>query len=153
MASPLNEAGKFNCKVIMPTSAALLFTTSKGGTDGITLDIVTDCGKTITHTVWLSPKAWDRAIKTLTECFGFDGDFRKLANTLTFPNLECSIETEMEDFTTTSGKVIQTCKVKWLNPAKGASAPSDVRAVLGRLETIAKKDADRASTESFDTEW
>jgi len=134
----LNEAGKFNCKLVMPASATLLFTTSSKGTDGIVLDLVTDDNRTITTTLWLSPAAIDKSKDKLEKCFGFDGDFRKLANTLTFPNLDCSIETEMEEYPKQDGSTGRSCKVKWLNPArtKAKAGASDVRAVLQRLDTI-----------------
>lgn len=130
----LKQAGKFAARLILPASPDLHFVQSAKGTDGFKLDLQTDEGE-ISTTLWLSPAAYDRTLKRLQEAFGFSGNWKAFAaGRDKFQTLECSIETEMENYEANDGSIKQTCKVKWLNPAKSSAKLVDnLNATLSRL--------------------
>jgi hypothetical protein len=136
----LNRPGTFNATLVFPQDLTAMFTTSKNGSDGLLLDLLTDDGDTIQHTVWLTSKTYDKAIETLDKVFGFNGDFKALANGQPFPRTRCSIVVELEDYTTNSGKVIHTPKVKWLNLPIGSTGTSDVGGFLQRVARLSGGD-------------
>lgn len=144
----LNQAGTFSATLRLPEDQSTMFHTSAKGSDGLILDLVTREGHEIQHVVWLTANTYDKAVETLSKCFGFDGDFAALAQGRPFPRTQCSIVTEMGSFTKSDGKTIQTCKVKWLNPAGGVGATSDIQGVLERLRGLEGKPVAQIAKES-----
>jgi hypothetical protein len=128
----LNEEGRFIATV---TGAEL--GEAKTGTPYLQINFETDEGS-IAGRVWLSDKAFDRAMETLGECFAFDGDFENLAQ---LKDKECSITTEMESWEDNEGNTKETLRVKWINP-KGESNsldPSARQSLAARLSAKAGK--------------
>jgi hypothetical protein len=102
-------------------------------------DDVSEEGKCITWTGWLSDKAMPFTIKTLREAFGFNGDLNALQDgKVTFADMPCSFTTANEDY---NGKT--NLKVKWLNPInKQSSTPAlasdEVKAFIATINAKAK---------------
>lgn len=132
----IKTAGTYNATCILPKTAEQLFTTSSTGKDGIALDFVTEEGLEISTVLWLSPAAYERTLKVLTEVFKFDGNFNALAKGEGFPNYECKIVVEMEDYQAKDGTTKQGAKVKWINSRGPTRKPADVRGVMSRLSQI-----------------
>lgn len=128
----IKQAGTYNAKCILPRSAEQIFTTSASGKDGVALDFLTEEGLEISTVLWLSPAAYERTLKVLTEVFKFDGDFKALARGEGFPNYECKIVVEMEEYVK-DGVPKQAAKVKWINSRGPTRKPADVHGVLSRL--------------------
>lgn len=128
----IKEPGTYNAKCVLPRSAAQLFTTSNSGKDGIALDFVTEDGLEISTVLWLTPAAYERTLKVLDQVFKFDGDFNALAKNLSFPNYDCKIVVEMEEYQK-DGVTKQAAKVKWINSRGPTRKDSDVGGVLSRL--------------------
>lgn len=135
--SLLKKAGTYYAIASLPGTAEELFTTSKSGKDGLYLRFTTEDGEIITTTLWLSPNAYERTLQVLEQVFKFDGDFNALARTLTFPNLECEIVVEMEEFTNEKGETRSSPKVKWINSRGPKRTPANVASVLSRLAKLA----------------
>lgn len=127
-------AGTYNATCHLPRVAEMIFTTSANGSDGIVLDFTTEDGGAISTTLWLTPRAYDRTLKVLEEVFKFDGDFNALARGEGFPNYECKIVVEMEEYQhKTTGETKYSPRVKWINSRGPKREPADVRGVLSRL--------------------
>jgi hypothetical protein len=137
----LRTPGEYNATLVLPRTVEQLFHTSKSGKDGIALDFVTTDGGEISTVLWLTPAAYERTVKVLTEVFKFDGDFNALAKGAGFPNLDCKLVVEMEDYQGNDGTTKSSAKVKWIN-SRGPQRPdADVRGVMSRLSKITGQQA------------
>ena len=94
---------------------------SKKGTPFIELALETDDHSTIEAQLYLSEAAFDRTIKVLRECFGFDDNFDTAEGQLV--GGRCSIDCQLEPFTTEKGEVKEFLKVKWINPENQGAKP------------------------------
>lgn len=113
----LEEEGRYNAKV----TAAELNEVGENNTPCVQLTFETDEGS-ISGSVWLSDKAFDRSLGVLKECFEFDGNFEDLKPLV---GQECSITTELEEY-----KDEKRLKVKWLNPKGGPKLEAGARKSL-----------------------
>lgn len=130
--------GTYQATLKLPRIADQLFTTSTKGTDGINMVFDVD-GTEVSTVLWLSPAAYARTLEVLKDVFGFDGDFNKLAKTLSLPNLECQIVVEDEEYIAKDGTPKTRSRIKWINSRKAAQAPKDgVRGVLSRIAAMNK---------------
>lgn len=99
--------------------STVLFFSSKKETPGLKVTFKLETGDTIDHDMWLSDAAVEYTQKTLQEQLGFRGtDISVFLDcddcTKILPNV-VELVIENEDFTTDSGKVITTPKVKYIN--------------------------------------
>lgn len=90
-------------------------------------------GRSITHSAWLSAKAFDKTIENLLKVFPqWGGDLVKLANNQDdFDGFDCEIVVEEDDYSDRG-----FMKVKWLNPAGGggkAMPRAKVEGLVARL--------------------
>ncbi len=131
--SYIKEAGTYNARCVLPRTAEQIFTTSKTGKDGIALDFVTEDGAEISTVLWLTPAAYERTMKTLDTVFKFNGDFNALAKGEGFPNYDCKLVVEMEEYDGKDGTRKTAAKVKWINSRGPVRENADVRGVLTRL--------------------
>ncbi len=147
----LNRAGTFHCRVLASDNWIGQEATGTMYV-GLPLEVIegNEEGCHITAKMWLSEKAFDRTIARLAEVFGWDGDLGALVRgEFSFEDLECSIETEMEPYTTEAGQARQSCKVKWVNslgrggsgikPADSAALNSLVARMNGRAQATARQ--------------
>lgn len=146
----LNKVGIFPAKI-----SSTRFIESSKGNPGLRLISEVTSGECIGHSIpidlWLddtkvSPKdnltCFDRTMAKLVEVFDFAGtDIDQLVGK------DCSIETEEEEFETSSGKVARSIKVKYLNRAGGSAADLDkakvssIAAKMGKAAAILAKQA------------
>lgn len=121
----LNKAGRFKC-VVKPCGESWIGESTGKGTlyIGLPLEVTEgeEAGKHITASLYLSEAAFDNTIERMAEVFGWDGDLDALMNgQFSFEGMECSIETEMEDWTNAEGVTSKRCKVAWVNRVGGGS--------------------------------
>ena len=114
-------------------------------------DDVSEEGKCIHWTGWLSEKAMPRTIKVLGEVFNFNGDLAALnEGRIDFSDMPCSFTTEEEDY-----KGQKRLEVKWLNPINRKSSvpapPSDE--VKGFIASINAKAKELAIGKEGDDIW
>jgi hypothetical protein len=130
----LRSAGTFTCKVEMPASGWLAEIGEKN-TPCVQIPLVVCAGpmegKRITYFAWLTPNAIERTLRTLYDCFQFNGDFEVLAKDPNgFAGFKCRLVTEMENY---KGEI--RCNTKWLNPIDREFAPSLDRSRAASLIT------------------
>lgn len=93
-------------------------------------------GRTITHSAWLTAKAFDKTIETLLKVFpNWSGDLSRLAaNDGDFDGLNCEIVAEPEEY---EGKT--RIKVKWLNAVGGGGKPMAREKVEGLVARLNRR--------------
>ena len=143
--SLLEEEGRFIAKV----TAADLGEAKKTGTPFMQLGFETEEGH-VSGRLYLSEKAFDRSLKVLQECFGFDGDFENLDPIV---GQECSITTEFESWVNDEGETKQSLRVRWINPKGGPQMEAGARQSLAaRLSARAGGTAPAPEVESFESD-
>jgi hypothetical protein len=81
-------------------------------------------GDTGTAWLYLSDAAFERAVKTLRDAFGFDDDFETLPDQLVGKQCQIVVEEEADD------KGVLRPRVKWINPLRSAPRPLSNAEVL-----------------------
>lgn len=92
-------------------------------------------GETIGAFLYMSPRTIDRTVKTLTECFDFDGDIYALDDgTAPFVGREVMMVVEEEEYNNET-----RLKAKWVNPIKsgGGTRRFDLSSIAERTRQIA----------------
>ncbi len=107
----INKASDFEVTVM-----SAQFGESETGTPFVELSFENAEGERINGWVYLSEKAFERAVKTLRDAFGFDGNFETLPAQVT--GKRCSITTEFDEY---DGK--ERLKVKWINALRRPVKP------------------------------
>lgn len=105
---------------------------SKAKTPGVFFVFDTDHG-TIDGALWLTEKAYERTLKTLRECFGFNDNFNEIEWQV--KGCKCSITIEDEPDQKDATK--SWPRVKWINPV-GAEAAPVASSLLSDLSKRAK---------------
>lgn len=113
----LQSPGKYKATV----KAVQFGQSFKKGTPFIELLLETDDHYTIKAQLYFSETAFDRAVNTLRECFGFDDNFDTAEDQLV--GGRCSIDCQLEPFTTEKGEAKDLLKVKWINPENEGAKP------------------------------
>lgn len=94
------------------TTSNTQFGESDNGKPFIQITYTTAAGEVITGWNYLTDDAFEKTVKTMRECFGFDGKFATLAEQV--DGKPCSIVVETDNY---NGK--ERLKVKWTNPIGG----------------------------------
>lgn len=124
----LEKEGRFVAKV---TAAELGQVDNENQTPYVQMNFDTDEGS-ITGRVWLSEAAFERSLKVLKDCFGFDGNFENLDPIV---DQECSITTEFEEYEK-DGETKKSLRVKWINPKGGPKMEEGARKSLAQRLSI-----------------
>lgn len=104
--------------------------TAQTGTPYVFLLLRTDEREMTDAYLYLSEKAFERTLKTLSEAFGFDGDFDTISRQLV--GKRCSIVAEEED----DGFGLKV-RVRWINPEQAKTADKAFLAMLtGRARSL-----------------
>ena len=103
------------------------------GTPFLNLYLVDENKNGIGAWLYLSEKALPNTIKTLTDAFGFNGDFETAVEQIT--GKLCQITCEMED----DGKGNDRLKVKWINAPRRSAPISDQGSFLKSLTAKAAR--------------
>lgn len=111
------QAGRYLAEV----TAATVSESKTKGTPGVFLTFQLDGGGTIDGQLWLSEAAFERAVQTLREAFGFDDNFDTIEGQCV--GKRCSITVEMEADQKIPDKFWP--RVKWINPEREAPKAVD----------------------------
>jgi hypothetical protein len=91
-------------------------------------------GETATAWLYLSDAAFERAVKTLRDAFGFDDDFETLPDQLIGKQCQIVVEEEADD------KGNLRPRVKWINPLRSAPRPlSNAEVLTAKLSAKASR--------------
>jgi hypothetical protein len=113
-------------------TAAALSESSKG-TPCVQIEFDAN-GDTITAWLYLSDAAFERAVKTLRDAFGFDDDFETLPDQLIGKQCQIVVEEEADD------KGNLRPRVKWINSLRSAPRPlSNAEVLTAKLSAKASR--------------
>jgi hypothetical protein len=91
-------------------------------------------GDTATAWLYLSDAAFERAVKTLRDAFGFDDDFETLPDQLVGKQCQIVVEYEADD------KGVLRPRVKWINSLRSAPRPlSNAEVLTAKLSAKASR--------------
>jgi hypothetical protein len=91
-------------------------------------------GDTTTAWLYLSDAAFERAVKTLRDAFGFDDDFETLPDQLVGKQCQIVVEEEADD------KGVLRPRVKWINSLRSAPRPlSNAEVLTAKLSAKASR--------------
>jgi len=113
-------------------TAAALSESSKG-TPCVQIEF-DSAGETATAWLYLSDAAFERAVKTLRDAFGFDDDFETLADQLVGKECQIVVEEEADD------KGNLRPRIKWINSLRSAPRPlSNAEVLTAKLSAKASR--------------
>jgi len=113
-------------------TAAALSESSKG-TPCVQIEFDAN-GETATAWLYLSDAAFERAVKTLRDAFGFDDDFETLADQLVGKECQIVVEEEADD------KGVLRPRIKWINSLRSAPRPlSNAEVLTAKLSAKASR--------------
>jgi hypothetical protein len=119
-------------KHVATVTAAALSESSKG-TPCVQIEFDAN-GDTATAWLYLSDAAFERAVKTLRDAFGFDDDFETLADQLVGKQCQIVVEEEADD------KGVLRPRVKWINSLRSAPRPlSNAEVLTAKLSAKASR--------------
>jgi hypothetical protein len=91
-------------------------------------------GEATTAWLYLSDAAFERAVKTLRDAFGFDDDFETLPDQLIGKQCQIVVEEEADD------KGVLRPRVKWINSLRSAPRPlSNAEVLTAKLSAKASR--------------
>jgi hypothetical protein len=91
-------------------------------------------GDSATAWLYLSDAAFERAVKTLRDAFGFDDDFETLPDQLVGKQCQIVVEEEADD------KGVLRPRVKWINSLRSAPRPlSNAEVLTAKLSAKASR--------------
>jgi len=91
-------------------------------------------GETATAWLYLSDAAFERAVKTLRDAFGFDDNFETLPDQLIGKQCQIVVEDEADD------KGVLRPRVKWINSLRSAPRPlSNAEVLTAKLSAKASR--------------
>jgi hypothetical protein len=119
-------------KHVATVTAAALSESSKG-TPCVQIEFDAN-GETATAWLYLSDAAFERAVKTLRDAFGFDDDFETLADQLVGKECQIVVEEEADD------KGVLRPRIKWINSLRSAPRPlSNAEVLTAKLSAKASR--------------
>ena len=119
-------------KHVATVTAAALSESSKG-TPCVQIEFDSN-GDTATAWLYLSDAAFERAVKTLRDAFGFDDDFETLPDQLIGKECQIVVEEEADD------KGVLRPRVKWINSLRSAPRPlSNAEVLTAKLSAKASR--------------
>jgi hypothetical protein len=119
-------------KHVATVTAAALSESSKG-TPCVQIEFDSN-GETATAWLYLSDAAFERAVKTLRDAFGFDDDFETISDQLVGKECQIVVEEEADD------KGVLRPRVKWINSLRSAPRPlSNAEVLTAKLSAKASR--------------